>query len=51
MCSSRRRRHVVSEGPLRGPDGTSVASNATTDDEERFLWNGIGIDSDGAIAG
>ena len=49
MCSNRRRRHVVSEGPLRGPDGTSVASDAATDDEERVLWNGGGIGSDGAM--
>ncbi len=50
MCSNRWRRHVVSEGPLKGPDGTSVAVDAATDDDERVLWSGGGTDSGEAIA-
>jgi hypothetical protein len=34
MWSSRCRRQVVSEGPLKGPDGTSVTSDAATDEVE-----------------
>ena len=40
MCSKRCRRHVVSEGPLKGPDGTSVAMDVATDDNEQVLSNG-----------
>ncbi len=43
MCSSRWRRHVVSEGPLKGPDGTSVVMvlmDAAIDGDESVLSSG-----------
>lgn len=39
----------MSEGPLNGPDGTSVATEVTTDDDEWVLWSGGGADSDSDI--
>jgi hypothetical protein len=39
----------VSEGPLKGPDGTSVAADVRTDDNEFALWSGGEADSDGDI--
>ena len=46
---NRWRRHVKSEGPLKGPDGTSVAVDVTTDDAELVLWSWGEADSDCAI--
>ena len=40
----------MSEGPLKGPDGTSVAADdVTIDDVELDLWSGA-TDSDGTRA-
>lgn len=45
MCSSRCRRQVVSEGPLKGPEGSSVAMDAGTDEDEWVRSSG------GAVGG
>lgn len=49
MWSSRWRRQVVSEGPLKGPDGTSGAAGSSADNDEWVLFSGVVID--GAIRG
>lgn len=49
ICRRRWRRHVVSEGPLRGPQGTSVVVDVAMEVVEYDLSSGAG--SEGAIRG